>query len=273
MYFPNRAASPEQIEVISRLPAQAPARTPLLFVHGAFAGAWCWEDHFLDWFAARGHPAYALSLRGHAGSSGHERLLWSGLAEFVEDVAGVAAGIGGPLVLVGHSMGGMVVQKYLERQPAAAAVLMASVPPSGLAGSMLQLLWRDPVLWTEMGLVQAAGPHLASRSTARRSLFSVDVPEALVAKFANRSQPESQRVIADMLGWDLPDVARVGRTPLLVLGAADDALVPVAEVHYTARRYGAECEVFSRLAHAMMCDSGWRRVAEYLGGWLDRRGL
>ena len=41
---------------------------------------------------------------------------------------GGAAGQG---ILVGHSMGGLVVQKYLEQNPAQGAALMASFPPQG----------------------------------------------------------------------------------------------------------------------------------------------
>ncbi|WP_230371066.1 hypothetical protein [Paludibacterium denitrificans] len=34
---------------------------PLLFVHGAYCGAWCWQQHFLPWFAARGYDCWAVS--------------------------------------------------------------------------------------------------------------------------------------------------------------------------------------------------------------------
>ena len=62
-----------RLELISRLPA-GKARTPVLFVHGAYTGAWCWAEHFLDWFAAAGHPAHAVSLSGHGGSRGRRVL-------------------------------------------------------------------------------------------------------------------------------------------------------------------------------------------------------
>jgi pimeloyl-ACP methyl ester carboxylesterase len=43
-------------------------RPPLLFVHGSYHGAWCWKEHFFDFFAARGHSCYAVSLRGTSGT-------------------------------------------------------------------------------------------------------------------------------------------------------------------------------------------------------------
>jgi pimeloyl-ACP methyl ester carboxylesterase len=47
-------------------------RPPLVFIHGGFAGAWCWDVHFLDWFATRGWECHAPSLRGHGESEGRE---------------------------------------------------------------------------------------------------------------------------------------------------------------------------------------------------------
>lgn len=44
----------ETNEVLTRLPAGKAKATPLLFIHGAYAAAWCWEDHFLPFFAIRG---------------------------------------------------------------------------------------------------------------------------------------------------------------------------------------------------------------------------
>ncbi|HZG68660.1 MAG TPA: alpha/beta fold hydrolase, partial [Herpetosiphonaceae bacterium] len=62
------------LELISKQPRSQARSSPVLFVHGAWHGAWCWAEHFLDYFAERGYGAHALSLRGHGGSAGHERL-------------------------------------------------------------------------------------------------------------------------------------------------------------------------------------------------------
>jgi pimeloyl-ACP methyl ester carboxylesterase len=55
-----------QLEVLHAAPASPSQRPPLCFVHGSYHAAWCWAEHFLPYFAARGYDAYALSLRGQA---------------------------------------------------------------------------------------------------------------------------------------------------------------------------------------------------------------
>jgi pimeloyl-ACP methyl ester carboxylesterase len=52
------------LEVIDKGSCNQAHPVPLLFVHGG----WCWDDHFLEFFAGAGYRAVALSLRGHGNS-------------------------------------------------------------------------------------------------------------------------------------------------------------------------------------------------------------
>lgn len=83
-----------KLEIISRYPTASVRPTPLLFVHGAWHAAWCWDVHFLDYFAQQGYEVHALSLRGHGGSEGRENLRWTRIAEYIEDVARAVQQIG-----------------------------------------------------------------------------------------------------------------------------------------------------------------------------------
>lgn len=94
------------LETIKEEPVSDVRSTPILFVHGMWHAAWCWSEHFLPYFARHGYVSHALTLRGHGGSEGWERLRWTSLAEYVSDVEQVVGHIGRPPVLVGHSMGG-----------------------------------------------------------------------------------------------------------------------------------------------------------------------
>src|SRR5258708_27279602 len=132
------------LEARSRLPKGPNNRPPLLFVHGGFCDGWCWEPHFLPWFAARGYAAYALSLRGHGASGGRETLFVAGLDDFAVDVARVAASLASPPVLIGHSMGAAIVERLLAAGPVRAAALLAPVPPAGLGPVARRLVAYQP---------------------------------------------------------------------------------------------------------------------------------
>lgn len=255
------------LEVLSRLPESRARPTPLLFVHGSYISAWCWDEHFLPYFAARGYAAYAVSLRGHGGSAGRERLPWHSLRDYVDDLRQVADALPRRPVVIGHSMGGMVVQKYLERWVAPAAVLMASVPPAGLLEMSGWLALTRPQLLTNLWLVQTGTGELAHYGEVGRALFSHQLPEHLVQRYLRKTQPESQRALLDMSGWDLP---RQGtpRPPTLVLGAGSDALVPRFSVHATALANDVKAELFAGMGHVMMLEPNWRQVADRILQWL-----
>jgi pimeloyl-ACP methyl ester carboxylesterase len=74
------------------VPAGKARPTPLLFVHGAYAAAWCWEEHFLQFFADAGYAAYAVSLSGHGGSPGRKQLDSFSILDYARDVASIVAG-------------------------------------------------------------------------------------------------------------------------------------------------------------------------------------
>ena len=121
-----------RLEVRKCLPANRSRKPPLLFIHGGYCDAWFWEPYFLPWFAARGYPAYALSLRGHGGSGGGETLFVTGLGDYESDVEHVAGTLESPPVLIGHSMGAAIVELIVAKRPVRGAALLAPLPPAGL---------------------------------------------------------------------------------------------------------------------------------------------
>ena len=121
------------IEHLSCGSAANPANPPVLFVHGTFHGAWCWEQNWLARFAAAGIACHAVSLRGTSGSPVVDQKSVK-ITEHVQDLRAFVETVlpSTPPVLVGHSFGGASVLKYLEAgHPAAGAVLLCAVPPSG----------------------------------------------------------------------------------------------------------------------------------------------
>lgn len=258
-----------KLEVISRRPAYPNAAPPLLFIHGANSGAWVWEQHFLDDMAERGFEAHALSLRGHGESDGRVYLPFWSLNDFLEDVDQVVATLDQAPILIGHSMGGMIAQKYLQYGPCAGAVLMGSVPPLGLVHTGFDMAWRNPLLFQQISLVQMFGPIFPwADSTVRQMLFSDAMPEREITRLMAHWQPESLRAAMDMM-WGEPPWHRHNTVPVLALGTEEDKFTPPNLVEATARHYHGEVRILSGIGHAMMLEPGWRQVTDAIADWVD----
>ncbi|KUI47413.1 hypothetical protein AU198_23660 [Mycobacterium sp. GA-1199] len=175
-------------------------------------------------------------------------------------------------ILVGHSTGGFLVQKYLESRSAPAGVLMASTPPQGILRASLRVWRKHPWVAMRANTIGQAHEIFNTPALARDILFTPHTPPDIVASCANRVEPDSMRAVFIDQVFSLPDTNRV-TTPLLVLGGEDDGLISNEEVRSTARAYSTEAVLFPRMGHNMMVDAGWHAVADHIPGWLSDKGL
>jgi pimeloyl-ACP methyl ester carboxylesterase len=260
------------LEVIDTMPSGESQKASLLFVHGAWHGAWCWDEHFLDFFAAKGYRSLAISLRGHGKSSAPKPMQFCSIADFIDDVASVADSLPQPPVVIGHSMGGLVVQKYLESHDAPAAVLVASVPPSGITKFLLRRFKRHP--WRtvrSLAVTKSLRGVGGTPELARETFFSKSASEADVVRYTGQLCEEyAVKIALDMLWLNLPKPNLV-TTTLLVVGAEDDVCFTQAEVRATAAAYHTDAEMYAKMSHDMMLDPGWVNVAERIQAWLETR--
>jgi pimeloyl-ACP methyl ester carboxylesterase len=259
------------LEVIDKGSSTDSHPIPLLFVHGACIAAWCWDEHFLDFFADKGYRAVALSLRGHGASSLSKPLNSCSIADYVDDVHDVVLKVGSAPVLIGHSMGCFVVLNYVVRRGSPAAVLMAPGTPRGLRRWAFRTLRRHPWIFLRANTFGNLRDLFNTLALAREFGFSASTPDAIVESSAARLEPESTRAARDTVNR-LPDASLV-TTPMLVLGATDDGMRIDGDVSAFAETYQTDVELFPDMGHVMMLETGWQAVAERIDGWLGGQGL
>lgn len=232
--------------------------TPILMVHGGLHGWWAWES-WLGFFAAAGWSCFAMSLRNHTGSHSvpAEEFLGLTTADYAADARAVMRWIGTPPVLLGHSMGGIVVQKAAEAMPAAALVLLAAVGP-GQLGKM-----RDPLPLDR--------PFAPGAETLRAMWFR-EIEDDAFARFHARLVPESPGVLNDYSGGGVPiDRAAIACPVLAISGEFDRT--PVHPAPDIAAFYGGDSIVVPGAAHNLMMESPSLPVAIRINQWLlDKLG-
>lgn len=243
---------------------------PLLFVHGGYATAACWEAYFLPWFNQRGYDCHALDLAGHGRSEGGQRLDTFGIDDYVDDLQQAVSGLSRLPVVIGHSMGTVIVERFLERQAAQAAILMAPVPPTGILGATMKIAFSDPNFFAQQARIQHGEFSEDALRTVRQVYYSPETTIADLRRFAPLFQAESRRALLDLSLLPFRLAGRRPRLPVLVLGGEGDAIFPPSTLGFTAVRWRAEVAVIPRAGHTLMLDAHWRQAAERMAQWIEQ---
>jgi pimeloyl-ACP methyl ester carboxylesterase len=210
-----------------------------VLVHGACHGAWCW-DEVAALLRAKGHRVVTLDLPGHgrraaevasAGVEAYGRAVANAMA-----LEGISRGI-----VVGHSMGGLVIPKAAELAPARIAHLVflaAVVVPDG--GSLAR------TLMTSAGRAMMAG-NAASRGNGT-FLYPAEMAWARWMGDMPRSDPRVSRAISLLTPQALrPFVERANlgvfygmRVPRTYIRCLQDMAVVPARAAECAARLGVK---------------------------------
>lgn len=157
-----------------------------ILIHGAWHGGWCWE-RLVPFLTAEGHQAIAPDLPGMGAEA--QELGSDPLGEWADFVAELASKAEAPVILVGHSRGGLVISEAAERVPESIDRLVY------LTAFLLQ---RGQSLSDIAGRHPEVGPAAAIRPAEDPSRLMVDLEEA-VPIFYGRCSEEEARAAANRL--------------------------------------------------------------------------
>ena len=240
-------------------------------VHGAFCGGWVFED-FRKPFEAAGHLVLAPDLVGHQPGARRQEVAGQSMTAYADAIGELCTAQAEPPILIGHSLGGLVVQLAAARAKLAGLILLAPSAPWGVQGSSMNEAISAVSLF-------ALGPYWTlaidpDYPAARRYLFD-RLPRADRRATFARMMPESGRALWETLNWWLDPftttmVTRASaRAPVLAIAGALDAIHPPATVEATSRRLNGKTLTIDGMGHWLMGEPGWERVAETCRDWID----
>jgi pimeloyl-ACP methyl ester carboxylesterase len=255
----------EIIEHIVKQPEKRTHKTPLLFQHGAWHGAWCWQL-WMDYFSSIGYETHAISLPGHGKSSLNKKHLnFYTFKDYVDTLASEIDIISPKPIVIGHSLGGAIIQKYLETHQLPGAVLLATLPSNGMLPMTLRLIQRYPIPIL-FGMMKFSLYDWVKTPKLAHDLFLNSKTDIDVLAFHKQLVGETTMLAASLM---FP-FAKVNpsKSPMLVISGEDDAVFTVEEENVTAEKYGAKNIIIKGQAHNLMMESGWKQVADVIDNWI-----
>lgn len=259
--------------------------TPVVFIHGLWLHADSWGA-WVKLFRRLGYEASAPGWPREPSSIHEARLLPEevagiGIQQVADHYAKIIKQMDAKPVVVGHSFGGLVAQKLLGDDNAAAAIVISSAQPKGV--------WRLPPR------------QLASAYPALKNPLNYKRAVALTAQefrygFGNALTMEESTELYTM--WSIPspgrplfevaaanflanapsrvNVANAERGPLLLIAGERDNTVPPSSVRAQQKLYEkspaiTDIQEFPNRGHSMPIDTGWREIADSALAWLKLR--
>ena len=259
-------------KIIKNIPDLSNDKLPaLVFVHGAWHGAWCWEENFLPYFSKNGFDCYAFDLPNHGLSKAQKGINKHRIKDYVHCLQLVLNKIDKPIILIGHSMGGLVVQKYLEENECEAAILLMSVPSKPIWRILFKMTKTFPLSMLRAFLGFNLIHLVNTPEKTRKFFFSPNLSEELNRKYMNLMSSESMSVVLyDFLGTKLK--ARKNQSfPLLVQCAENDEIVSLEENIQTAKKQNGDFQLLKNIAHDLMLEPNWKLSASNILYWLKEK--
>lgn len=244
-----------------------------LFLHGAWTGPWVF-DGWVAPFAEAGFAVRRLTLPGHAPGDDPSDCSLRGAAELLD------ASLWEPerTVIVGYSLGGWAALKFLERRQVAACVLLAPLPPRGLAGHAVRRILRSAPRTLAKSLLLGR-----SEAPKARLIGELCFPEGAdpqgIRRFAERCLPVTPGMLRELalLSLGLPTgksvrlrrvrAAQRGRRHLVVASEAD-RLVQPGDLASTVQALGADTLFLKDAPHCMVETDRDRILAGAVLRWL-----
>lgn len=258
-----------KLELITSEPKHPVRHHSILFVHGVYHSAWCWSK-FVQYFSEYGYRCHALSLRGHGTSEGGEFLAHATFVDYLNDVTSVIDRLGEVPILIGHSLGGMLVQKYIETHPAPAAILISTPTPKSLLAASFKLWRYFPRQMLKMTLTMDPDHMYKNPKVVKTLFFSENLPDEQFNGYLAHllQQNESRRLFIDVLF--LKFLKPRMKIPILILGGAKDYGVNRGAFIETAARYGTKPVILNDMPHDMMLESNWEIAANHILEWFNQ---
>jgi pimeloyl-ACP methyl ester carboxylesterase len=275
----------EELDQVAR--ANTSGKQPVVFVHGLWLLASSW-DAWRTLFEERGFATVAADWPDDpdtvaAGRALPDAFAGKSVGAITDHVADLVRALDRSPVLVGHSFGGLIVQKLAGLGLAAATVAIDPAPFRGvLPLPMSALKAAFPVLRNPANRKKAVMLTADQFRFAFTNAVSAEEADELYAAYPvpGSGVPLFQAATANLNpATDASvDSRAAGRGPLLVVSGEKDHTVPWAIAHASfkkQKRNAAVTEVVEipGAGHSLVIDSGWPDVADKALSFLDRQGI
>jgi pimeloyl-ACP methyl ester carboxylesterase len=249
----------------------------ILFVHGMYMNGSSWSP-WIEMAESRGYRAIAPSWPFHNETPDHLRnnidpaLGHMTFKHVVDSYKKVIDSLPDKPFLVGHSVGGLVVQKLINDGYGAAAVSISPAPPLGVFTLAPEFVKAN---LPHLNYFKATKPVIMTKKRFHYAFCNTMTRTESDAAFEQYVTPESRRVPQSILTPQGKVNFKKTHAPLLLIGGDKDNLIPLKLVRRNVKAYRksegvVDFQAFANRSHFICNQLGWEEVATASLDWIAR---
>ncbi|MFT3934128.1 MAG: alpha/beta fold hydrolase [Chitinophagaceae bacterium] len=254
----------------------------VLFITGAFVGNNCW-DKWKTHFESKGYKTSAPPWPGKDASPQALRsrqpdpvIAANRLAALTDYYSNLAEEFSSPPILIGHSIGGLLVQLLLQRGLGSAGVAIHSVPPQGIMTFKFSFLKAG---WGPLGFFTNANKSFLMSFKQWQYAFTNGMDTAAQQEaYYEFAIPESKRIVRDTITSAAKVDFNQPHAPLLFLSGSADHTIPASLNYDNYKKYKDKNSITAYREnkgrnHFVLGQSTWKEDADYILDWLAAQTL
>ncbi len=249
-----------------------------MFITGTFIGNNCWDEWKL-YFESKGYQciAPAWPYKNAAPQELRNRhpddaIASNRLDTLVDYFGDKADTLPGQSIVIGHSLGGLIVQLLLQRGVGSAGVAIHSFPPPGV--SLFTFSFLNAV-WGAIGFfTPTQKTYMISFKTWKKAIANGMSCEKQKKSFYKYAIPESKLVTRDTFKCAAKINFKQPHAPLLLVSGSDDRIIPASLNYNNYKKYkiGHSITVYKEFEgrnHLVFDHPAWKENADFILDWLQ----
>jgi len=247
----------------------------IVFIHGMFQNPKSWEK-WIAYFSEKGYTCIAPAWLLHQGVPADLRTFPpEGLGDLqlttiVNEMERVVNSLPEKPILIGHSVGGLIVQLLVQKGMAEMGVPISSVAPNAMLAFDWGFMKNSALIANPF---KGNEPFYTDLESFHESFCNTMSMEETHKAFEETATHDSRNVLRDCMGEAGHIDTELPHAPLLFIGGEEDEIIPYELNRRNAEAYTDEGSIvdfkaFPNRGHWICGQPGWEEVAAYVSEWL-----
>lgn len=249
----------------------------IVLIHGLFVNNTSWKE-WKTYFEGQGYTVHTPANPGHQGDPKELKknfpadLKDVGFDDVVNHLSRFIDTLPEKPIIIGHSFGGLMVQKLIDMDKAVAGVSIDGAPPKNVMAPFSTV----KIVWSVVNFFKGNTVFMGSKDWYHKAFFNNYSKEESDKLYETVAAPESRKLARDPLFKSSAKLdLNKPHEPLLFIAGESDHIFPADFSKKIAGAYKdknsiVDFKAFPGRSHFIAGEKNWEEVAGYVLDWLKK---